>query len=200
MKTKVCKGCNRPYEKLPEHEPFRNWCSADCAIVIARNKKEKSFKKETRKRKKLLATKDIKKQHELTQKSFNKMRVLQEIAWFEDHGSQPTCISCNKPNMDWCCGHFKTRKSQGNLRYDEKNTFLQCNYYCNMNMSGNIEGNKTTRGYKQGLIDRFGDEGREVIEYCETNTQVKKWTCEELISMRSKFNSEIRRLQNEHDS
>ena len=97
--------------------------------------------------------------------------------------------------MDWCCGHFKTRGSQRELAYDEKNTYLQCNRYCNKGLSGNINGNKTTRGYLQGLRDRFGErEAQGIIEYCEQK-RVKKWTCEELIEMRKKFNAEIRRLE-----
>ena len=95
--------------------------------------------------------------------------------------------------MDWCCGHFKTRGSQGNLRYDEKNTYLQCNKFCNMSLSGNINGNKTTRGYISGLFERFGDGANSIIEYCETNTQTKKWTGQELEQMRKEFNLEIKK-------
>lgn len=123
------------------------------------------------------------------------MRVLQEKLWFKARGLEPECISCSKQNMDWCCGHFKTRGSQRELAYDEKNTYLQCNRYCNKGLSGNINGNKTTRGYIQGLIDRFGQEqANEIIEYCEQK-RVKKWHWQELEEMRKRFNAEIRRLE-----
>ena len=140
-------------------------------------------------------TNDISHQKELTQNAFNKMRVLEELKWFEEQGLEPTCISCNKPNMDWCCGHFKSRGSQGNLRYDRNNTFLQCNNYCNKNLSGNINGNKTTRGYLQGLVDRFGEEkAKEMIDYCKSHNEVKKWTGEDLKEMRSEFSKISRSL------
>ena len=102
--------------------------------------------------------------------------------------------------MDWACGHFKTVSAQGNLRYDPINTYLQCNRYCNMGLSGNIEGNKNTHGYKKGLLKRFGEEeGLGIIEYCETHTEVKKWQCDELIERRQFFNKRIRELESEHN-
>ena len=97
--------------------------------------------------------------------------------------------------MDFCCGHLKSRGAQGNLRYDVNNTFLQCNRYCNMALSGNIEGNKNTRGYKVGLVERFGEEeAKRILDYCEGNTQVKKWTGSELQELRARFNKQIKEL------
>lgn len=65
-----------------------------------------------------------------------------------------------------------------------------------MNLSGDISGTKTTRGYKQGLIDRFGEEeGQEIIDYCETNSDPVKWTWEELEKNRAKYNARIRELE-----
>jgi len=81
------------------------------------------------------------------------------------------------------------------LRFDELNTALQCNRYCNKGLSGNINGNKTTRGYLQGLRDRYGEErAREIIEYCEVD-RIAEWNCEELIAMRKQWNVEIRELE-----
>ena len=171
------------------------FCDINGATSYAFKNKEKGKKIKYNTQKKNLQLSDTKKQHELTQKAFNKLRVLQEIKWFKDRGREPECISCGKANMDWCCGHFKTRGSQGGLRYDVKNTFLQCNRYCNMGLSGNISGNKDTRGYIQGLHDRFGeDEAKAIIDYCETNTGVKKWTGEELSALRKDINKQIKEL------
>jgi hypothetical protein len=158
-------------------------------------KQEKATKKKDSTRKAEFKLNDVKHQHKLTQIVFNKLRVLEEKKWFEDNGLEPTCISCGKGNMDWCCGHFKTRGSQGNLRYDRMNTFLQCNRYCNMALSGNISGNKTTRGYVIGLHERFGDKkANEIIDYCTSNTQPKKWTGQELKLMRDEFNKQIKEI------
>lgn len=199
-KLKTCKGCAVRYEKEDNHEPFRNWCSFDCAILIARKSKDKAYKKKTIEITKEFRASDTGYQHGLTQKSFNKMRKLEELKWFHDRGLKPACISCGKENMDFCCGHLKTVGAQGNLRYDQINTYLQCNRYCNMGLSGNIEGNKNTRGYKKGLLERFGDEkGQSILDYCETHTEVKKWQCDELIERRQFFNKRIRELESEYN-
>lgn len=65
-----------------------------------------------------------------------------------------------------------------------------------MNLSGNISGTKTTRGYKRGLKDRFGEEeGQKIIDYCESNTAPVKWSWEELEKKRAKYNARIREIE-----
>jgi len=189
-RCKICKAKFEPKYFL-QKACFDPACLAEWSKLDRETKTDEKFKE----KKKAFNLSDTKKQHELTQKAFNKLRVLQEIKWFKGKGLEPECISCGKTNMDWCCGHFKTRGSQGGLRYDVKNTFLQCNRYCNMGLSGNISGNKDTRGYIQGLHDRFGDEeAKAIIDYCETNTDVKKWTGEELSALRKDINKQIKDL------
>ncbi len=186
-----CKICRDKFE--PKFFLQKACFNPACLAEWAKNDRETKADVEFKARKKSFNLSDTKKQHELTQKVYNKKRVLQEKKWFTDKGLEPECISCAKKNMDWCCGHFKSRGAQSNLRYDDMNTYLQCNRYCNMGLSGNIEGNKTTRGYKQGLVDRFGnDRAQEIIEYCETNTAVRKFTGPELVQMRKEFNLQIK--------
>lgn len=201
-KPKKCPICKNEFKPFSSMEKV---CSIRCAVkqvdlnkVKAKAKEEKAFKQETTRLRKQFYANDLKKQHELTQKVFNRMRKLEEFKWFLERGLEPECISCGKTNMDWCCGHFKTVGSQGNLRYDEMNTKLQCNKNCNMSLSGNIEGNKHFRGYRKGLLERFGiEEGQRIIDYCETHTEVKKWQCDELIERRQFFNKRIRELESD---
>ena len=191
IKQKTCPICNNKFT------PFSSTQRVDstyCAIRFNRLVDLKKEKKKSAAAKKAFYENDISKQLELTKNVFNKLRRLQEFKWFADRGLEPECISCEKKNMDWCCGHFKTVGSQGALRYSKINTYLQCNRYCNKALSGNISGNKNTRGYLQGLEDRFGKkESKRIIEYCSKD-RVKKWTCVELIEMRKNYNIEIRSL------
>jgi len=156
--------------------------------------KVKQEKESDNKRKKAFRLSDTDYQHKLTKPVFNKMRRLEELKWFADRGLEPTCISCQKPlgGDQWCCGHNKTSGGNSRLRYDRKNTYLQHNHNCNKHKSGDIE------GYKKGLILRFGeDEGNSIIAYCEENRHAKKWTGEELESMRKEFNAEIKLMEKE---
>lgn len=197
-KCKYCGISTRDYITVQ----MSAFCNFEEAVKYANENKakgaaiiRKSADKAFNKKKKSFRLSDTNHQHNLTQATYNRLRVLQEKKWFTDRGLEPECISCKKTNMDWCCGHFKTRGSQGNIRYEEDNTKLQCNRYCNKGLSGNINGNKTTRGYIQGLIERFGDdEANRIIEFCETSTAARKWTGEELQQMRKEFNKQIREL------
>ncbi len=135
-------------------------------------------------------------QHNMTKLVFNRMRVLEEKLWFAERGMEPYCISCGKTKMDWSCGHYKTVGSQGNLRYDRMNTFLQCLGNCNRHRSGNIGGTKTSIGYTKGLLVRFGrEEGQRIIDYCETHTEIAEWTWQDLKKFRAECSAQIRELQ-----
>ena len=187
MAKRKCKHC-KVYTAAFITVPAGTFCDMDHALGFVNAAKRKATKK----------TIDIKResvrwQHKQTQKVFNRMRVLEELKWFSDRGLEPTCISCGNPkgNDQWCCGHFKTVGAHGILRYERKNTNLQHNFRCNMNLSGDI------KGYKKGIIQRFGDEGQAMIDFCETTRSPAKWKWETLQSMRKEFNARIRSLEDQ---
>lgn len=208
-----CTGCgDRFAAETMIKLPAGHFHTIDCATTYAQEKQQKARERQQAKarrqqqeerkadRKALaeLNRKDVRWQHKQTQKAFNKMRVLEELLWFKERGLEPTCISCGNPlgGDQWCCGHFKTVGAQGRLRYDPRNAYLQHNKRCNMGLSGDIYGTKNTHGYIQGLKNRFGDEeGQAIIDYCETHTEAKKWTWEDLECMRKQFNCKIRGLR-----
>jgi len=188
------KGIKHPIGWFCSQQHALNFASEQTSKRIERqnNKVKQARAKEIKVNKaavKELNRKTIKWQHKQTQPVFNKLRRLQELKWFDDRGLEPVCISCQKTigNDQWCNGHFKTVGANSGLRYDFKNSYLQHNYNCNQQKSGDID------GYKKGLIARFGEkEGQEIIDYCETNNAVKKLTWEEIENLRIKFNLEIR--------
>jgi Cdc6-like AAA superfamily ATPase len=172
---------------------LQNTCSNICKSEQLRQKQKQ---KDLNLKLVTIKANDVKTQKALTQAVFNKMRKLEEFLWFLEKGVEPYCISCGKTDMDWCCGHFKTVGAQSVLRFDRINTYLQCNRYCNMALSGNIGGNKTTVGYRAGLVIRFGElEGGKIISYCEEKTAPIKITGPELIDMRKGFNIKIKELK-----
>lgn len=185
--ARKCRICGDKFK--PKFSTIQATCEKiECILEYGRLQAAKKKAKEHKKQKKDFYLNDVPYQLKLTQPVYNKMRVKEELLWFNQRGLEPWCISCGKRHMDWCCGHLKTVGAQSNLRFDEKNTFLQCNRYCNMGLSGNIEGNKNSHGFKQGLINRFGeDEGKSIIDYCESNTAPVKWSGTELAEMRKEF-------------
>jgi len=185
-----CKFCRKPFK--PRFTTLQPTCSIKCAIDLATQEKSDARRKELKQK---VVIEDVGYQHKLTQPVFNKMRVLEEKHWFRERGIEPYCISCEKTHRKWSCGHLKTVGAQSNLRYDPSNTFLQCWWRCNKNLSGNIEGNKTTCGYKRGLILRFGpEEGRAIIDYCDTHTSPGEWNWLDLKIFRAECSARIREL------
>ena len=68
------------------------------------------------------------------------------------------CISCTT-NVFWkyaTCGHFVKRRYLI-LRWDKKNAFLQCPM-CNVADSEEM--------MRLGIVQRYGEEGEEMINYC----------------------------------
>lgn len=207
MKTRRCSHCKKkgPKEQMLirqlkafcNQECFAEWAAANVDKLAREGRKieRKAFNEKKRE----VKLNNLPHQRKLTQKAFNKMRVLQELEWFQSRGLQPTCISCGKPlgNDQWCCGHYKTTGAQGELRFDPMNTFLQHNRRCNQNLSGDIAGTKTTHGYIEGLKIRFGEkEGQRIIDYCNSPHETKNYTCEDLAAMRAEFNRVVRELLN----
>ena len=183
-----CVICKTKFER---RAMWHKTCSPECAIIYAPIMIQKKKDAEHARLKKKVKTNDRQHQLELTQDVFNKLRRLQELKWFADRGLEPTCISCWKPlgGDKWSCGHLRTVKSASHLRYDPSNTFLQHNWSCNSQKSGDVQ------NYKLGLIKRFGEiEGQRIIDYVETNNSLANWTCDELIQMRKEFNKDIRLL------
>jgi hypothetical protein len=186
MNKRKCAICKKPAFL---QRGLKAFCSPECGAELAlqllekgKLKREKADAKVNRKAKREFDRHDLTWQHKTCKTAFNKSRVIEELYWFRSRGIEPYCISCGKTNMDWCCGHFKTVGSSGNLRYDRQNTFLQCNRYCNMALSGNINGNKKTRGYIEGIRYRFGDtEGKKIVTRATlAQYETKKWTWQEV--------------------
>ena len=193
-KPKSCGVCEAKFK--PWSTTQRTCFSAKCALEWARIKSRKQSEREARAASTEFKRRDMRWQHKQTQPVYNRMRVKEEFLWFHQQGLEPECISCGKTNRDWCCGHFKTVGSQPELRYSPLNTFLQCNTYCNLNLSGNIAGTKHTRGFRQGLIERFGPEqAKSIIDYCETPRDKKVWDWQELEAFRAECAARERELK-----
>lgn len=201
-----CRYCKARFEARNSLDKFCSYKHAMAWLATPegaeKHKKVKAKLNRDKKRESNLKRRNLNRQtlgwqHKKTQMAFNKMRRMEEFLWFKERGLEPECVSCGKTKMDWACGHFKSVGSSGGLRYNRANTFLQCNRYCNRGKSGNIEGCKNTRGYKQGLIDRFGvNVGGAILEYLEKEQyKAAKWTCEQLEEMRKGFNQRIRELE-----
>ena len=182
---------------------FGFFCSSNCRTEYGiknakRLGRKAQIKRESKSKVKKVEDLSIGHQLKLTQDVFNKLRRLEELFWFKERGLEPTCISCGKEKGgdQWACGHFKTVGANPELRFDSRNTYLQHNKRCNMELSGDIYGTKTTHGYIKGLKNRFGiQDAEKIIAHCESSHKHMAYHWSELKAIRRRFNVEIRRIE-----
>jgi len=181
------------------------FCDVDCAYKFARVKQEKkqaklitklrqSQVKEDKDAKK--AVTELKKNDRKHQFQLTKSKIQHWVNHVRDFGK--ACISCGNtnPKIQYCGGHCKTAGGHSELALDTRNIHKQCNQYCNLRLSGNISGNKTTKGYTVGLVERYG---QEYVDWLDSYHEPKNYTCEQLIEIRA-FYSKLIRDNNPDDS
>jgi hypothetical protein len=207
MKRRKCKCCGEKWMPEEGTSLWMNWCSLEChtelalkqlakirearerARVRAQIRQERIAREEKAKpRKDLIAfrLKDRRVQFRLTREAAQKLGNRLD--------AHLKCISCDKPRGSslFCGGHYKTAGGHGEKALLIANIHGQCNKDCNSAKSGNINGDKNSKGFTQGLIDRYG---KGFVDYLTAYALDPQYTCEELIEMRKEFNAEIRRLE-----
>ncbi len=151
-KTKSCKYCKKRHPVDSSlHLPGGFFCSFSHAIKWANDRVEKTRllaqARDIKKRKSALKTKGDWMREAQTE--FNKFIRLRD--------QDDNCISCQQPPKKKNAGHYRSVGSCPELRFNELNVHLQCEY-CNTFLSSNaIE-------YRKNLIIKIGIKNVEYIE------------------------------------
>lgn len=158
------------------------FCSYEHATKWAISQKEKAFKAETAVMKKAIADKDRPLWIKKAQKACNE--------YIRERDKHLPCISCGRHhNGQYHAGHFIPAGRGAALRFDERNIFKQCSP-CNNHLSGNIG------EYRKALIVRLG---LEVVEWLESNHEIRKWTIDELKQIESEYKDKLKALRTTTD-
>jgi len=174
QKLRKCKVCKTEF--IPDR-PLQSVCGFKCATEQANKRIDARVAKEQKKARK--ATKDrlieiepLKYWEDKAQNAFNK--------WIVWRDRELPCISCGTTSqtVQYCAGHYRTRKAANQLRYNEDNVHKQCNNYCNMQNSGNIP------AYRPALIEKIGQERHDALI---NNHETKRWTREECQEIERKY-------------
>jgi len=177
---KRCKTCREPF--VPRL-PMQAVCSPECALshaVSTRGKQQKreqiaERKADKQKRERLKSKSDWARE---TQTQFNAYIRLRDDA-------EP-CISCGRYHGgQYHAGHFLSVGARPELRFEPLNVHKQC-APCNSHLSGNIV------LYRQGLIKRIG---LQLVEWMEGPHEAKKYTVEDLQSIKSEYASKVRQMK-----
>jgi hypothetical protein len=137
------------------------------------SKREKVFKSDLRQKLKTLGQFEVE-----AKKSFQKYVRIRD--------AELNCISCNGNEKGlWDGGHFFKAELFSGLIFDERNCHKQCRK-CNRFLNGN------ELQYRFGLIKRHGLEYVEKLESISNENRVYKYTKEELIEIKKKYDAKIK--------
>ena len=172
-KQKKCKHCR---ELFTPYNSLHKYCfKYECRTTWIESEKAKQWKKKKAKIKQDLMT--VQDYVKIAQQVFNKYIRLR------DKGNK--CISCNKTPLKENGGHFFNANNHWNVRFDEDNVHLQCEY-CNTFLSGNLI------NYRTNLIAKIGIERYNELEAKSNVT--RKFTVEELKEIIEEYKKKLKEL------
>ena len=181
LKTKTCKMCKVKFEPRSTTQLV---CSFQCSMryldYLSKRRDAKQKQIDFRAyREAKEAIKPLKYWADKAQTAFNRYIVARD---------GKVCISCGtqKPDIQYCAGHYRTRKAAGQLRYNEDNVHTQCNKHCNMMLSGNIE------NYRPALIAKIGQERHDALI---NNHETKRWTREECQEIEKLYKQKLKDIK-----
>lgn len=176
-KCKICKEKFTPIRSSLEPTCDNYDCKVSYALIVVEKQKiskDKKAKDDWSKEKKILRdnTKKLSEYEAEAKKSF------QKFIRFRDSGKE--CISCFQHKDGYDGGHFKKAEIYSGVIFHEMNCHAQCRK-CNRFLNGN------ELNYRKGLIMRYGEEYANFIEDLANSTRVKKYTKQELIDIKKKY-------------
>ena len=106
--------------------------------------------------------------------------------WIRKRDEDKPCISCGTQKTTiWDAGHYYKAELYSGLIFEEDNVHKQCRK-CNSYLGGN------EREYKKGLEKRYGKDFVLKIEQKAINVRSRKYTREELINIKKKYQQKLR--------
>ena len=149
-RLKKCKICGSRFETF---DSFRQWCSPECGVALAKQRTDKAKAKAEKARDKAEREK-IKKAKESLKSRSDWLNELQ--TWVNKfirlRDKDEPCISCQRFHQgQWHAGHYRSRGACPELRFNEDNIHKQCSV-CNNHKSGNAI------DYRIHLIKKIGIE------------------------------------------
>jgi len=174
MKPAKCKACKEEYQKWTTTQKA---CSPKCAIELVQAARANERRKDTSKRKQALKTLS------------DWLREAQTAcnAYIRERDRGLPCISCgNTRDVKYCAGHYKTRGGHPELRFHPFNINRQCDWNCNLNLSGNIE------KYRVGLINKIGQAN---VDWLEGPHQAQNLTIDDAKEIKTYYKEQLKLLK-----
>jgi hypothetical protein len=179
------KKCNNPAcgVSFPPRRLGQVVCSPACAVALVQVKREQERKSLAQ-----LERRAIKAAKERIKSRSQHMKEAQVAfnAWVRLRDARLPCVSCGRHhNGQWHAGHYRTVGGSPELRFEPLNVWRQC-APCNNHQSGNIV------NYRIELVKRIGEEK---VAWLEGPHQPRKYTIEELKTIKAEYRAKARELK-----
>ena len=184
VRSKKCKICG---ERFETSDSFRQWCSPECGVTLAKQKTAKARVKAEKERAKVERAK-IKKAKENLKSRSDWLKDLQKVfnRFIRLRDKNEPCISCGRFHQGkYDAGHYRSVGSALELRFNEDNCHKQC-VPCNQHKSGNAI------DYRINLINKIGIERVEFLE--RKDHPPVKWSIDEIKAIISTYKDKIKAL------
>ena len=184
LRKKKCRNAACKAEFVPARS-MQVVCSPQCGLAVAKTKREKDRKSiDQRERREIRVAKErIKPKADHmreAQQAFNEFIRLRD--------KDLPCVSCGRHHQgQWHAGHYRTVGANPELRFEPLNVHKQC-APCNNHKSGDIV------NYRITLVQRIS---LERVEWLEGPHEPKRYTIEELKTMKADYRAMTRDLKRE---
>lgn len=170
------KECRAPYLPDPK-QPFKVWCSDDCAAHIALERLAKQKAKESRESRaaaKAQRMADKKKLEEHKPLAYFLNKAERACNAYIRARDPDVCISCGVTHTTaWQAGHYVSVGANSTLRFHEDNIHKQC-IQCNMHKASNA------LEYRPRLVNKIGLERVEWLESWHPPIKITREAAEEI--------------------
>lgn len=164
-------------------QPFQTWCSPDCAVAIIRQRQEKQRKSFAQRERR-----EIKVRKEKLKTRADHLREAQAAfnEWVRLRDADRPCISCGRHHEgQYHAGHYRSVGANPELRFEPLNVWKQC-APCNTHLSGNLV------NYRISLLQGIG---AEKVEWLEGPHEPRKYTVEEIKTIKAEYRAKTRELK-----
>ncbi len=164
-------------------QPFQTWCSPDCAVAIIRQRQEKQRKSFAQRERR-----EIKVRKEKLKTRADHLREAQAVfnEWVRLRDADRPCISCGRHHEgQYHAGHYRSVGANPELRFEPLNVWKQC-APCNTHLSGNLV------NYRISLLQGIG---AETVEWLEGPHEPRKYTVEEIKTIKAEYRAKTQELK-----
>jgi hypothetical protein len=185
IKPKRCRQCK---EEFVPWNSTQVCCDYQCAIEYIKDKNERNLQRDITKAKQV-ERREIRKRKEKLKSKSDWLKEAQNAcnAYIRERDKGLPCISCgNTRDVKYCAGHYKTRGGHPELRFHPFNIHRQCDWNCNLNLSGNIS------NYRPALIEKIGLKN---VEWLEGEHEPQNWSIDDIKEIKKYYKEQLKLLR-----